>query len=1300
MAQTGAISIQEPASSGLPWGERNRTNAFITGRNGDAPSRIMIASEPSAIARSHAWRLMAGLLALGALTVPAWSQITLTLGGDLPATGPGTKYPTILACNKTTLPQQVQGWKFKTKDFAGYTTWMTPLTHTGTAPVEYTQKISATEQQMQSGMCRIAPTDYTGSPAAGQDATPFDLQALVKTGSCNELPPYKDAAALTCAEVDAAGKPDYGNQCLVDDIGSNGGDTYGGFVSTFFGQTQIQVAIPPATFSISGTDVKWNPYRMGPQYMMAVSMAQEVLNVDMQWLIAIAGKETGAGMINVGTNQVRSEDGSYTDNGTFGYWQIEQDTYGTYIMAYPQFFPKYGPCAAKYPDATSAISVGRCAEVSWGEAGVFYMQPDSVGKMTPNSPQIANGAFSSSIAWYNLYDAMANSPDLCFLDAIQNGVDKRIAFAAMIGGYNQGRFTGFADPLLDPNLKNDPNASARFTTGNNNYRVEVFRLLDQLTSASRNCASRLVYDTVISETEVKRFLFGGSRATVGTPAAQKDGGLMLHYNLTTAEKTAMWADVKCAFDKLQAKSPYTIGKPGMISFRYDWLTLLRVVKKHLPFKIIDRKLPVEPDWQHVIDNYSKKPQTCAGKKKDELYPSMSVTSPTANSTISPIVAPGARFAFTASDEAKVAKADWTLDPNWLAWNPALKLPAANQYEFFVSCETPGWPKKGAKGAVWIRATDDCGNSTIQQFDFTAHTSANCGDPPVPPQVATPLATPSGREFSALTPGVSVSLTVATPGASILITMDGSGPDSVVGGKTVQWDGKPILITETTTLKARAVMDGMGASGVMTEVYTKVQPGKVATPTANPGGRNFTGTLSVMLSTATPGAAIYYTTDNTIPSDATGTTARRFTAAIPLTGNTILKAIAVKEGMYPSDVMTETYTSIPPIPVKQAWYLDGDGDGKIDQAVVVFASALPALPAKLGFKIDADDGKTYAKTAAGAEIKAAAGDAARVIVTFAEPFPFGVTSLKNAATSGQTFNQDAIPLADGTFAVADSVAPVIVAGEVKEPGDGGALKRVLITYSEAVTVAAGPQPLIYKRGNAETPSSQVISVNAEKTGDRSYAFHVDSNSVFFPIVGDWAAIPLNGGTEDVFNRAPTVKFFQQLKGVPPKAKPVTLVVTFPNGSGRDPSSGSLANNPSGVTFIPVDRDGRVLPGRCPGCVAKDARGFVGPVFQIRTPGPVKYEFKIFNNAGEFVAEGKGEVTADDLGALKKTNNAQGLSYEAPVIWTGATRAGTHAGTGAYILKATFFTEKDLTSGAAPAQFTEKKVFGLLRTWSGS
>ncbi|MDB5105234.1 MAG: hypothetical protein JWP91_2923 [Fibrobacteres bacterium] len=1274
---------QGSASSGMAAGERNRTDAFDLCRTcEDAPSSHV--ADSHAESRAGGAMAMALTLALALLAGSASAQVKLTLGGDLPATGPGTKYPTLMTCNETNLPQQVDGWKFKTKDFAGFTTWMPNLTKSGTAPVEYTQKVPTEERQMQAGNCRIAPTDYTGTLAAGQDATPFDLQALIKTGSCTEVPPYKDADGLTCAEIDAV-KPDYGSQCIIDSIGSNGGDNYGGFVSSFYGQTQIQAAIPSNSFQVSGDEVRWNPYAMGPQYMMALGMAQEIMNVDMQFLTAIAGKETGAGIQSVATGAVRSELPDYQDNGTYSYWQIEQDTYGTYIKAYPQFFPKYGPCVSKYPDVTSAISAGHCVD-SWGTVAKFYMQPAGKTKMTPNSPQITNGALSSAIAWYGLYDALSNSTDLCFVEAIKNGVDKRIAFAAMIGGYNLGRYTDFGGPLKDPNLKNDPNASAKFATGNNNYRPDIYRILDNLVGASKNCASRKIYDTTITLNEMQRFLFGGS-VTAGTVAAQGDGGLMLHFPLTTEERQALWDDVTCAYNKLKGKAPSTIGKDA-ISYRYDYLTLLRVVKKHLPFHIKDRKIPVEHDFQYVVDTYSKNPQTCSGKKKDDVYPSMSITSPAANSVVSPVIAPGAKFVFSGTDNVAVSKAEWTFDKNWLAWNPATKT-AGNTYEFSISCERPDYPKKNSAASLWVRTTDDCGNSTVQQFDFRTHSTANCGDPPVPPQVATPLATPPGREFSALTPGVRVTLDDATSGASILYTLDGSDPDSVVGGKTVQYSG-PILITATTVLKARGVMDGMSASSIMTETYTKVQPGKVATPTATPPGKTFTGSLSVILQTATPGATIYYTLDGTIP-DSSGAGAKKLTAPIVLTADATITAIAVKDGMYRSDVMVEKYSNIPPVAVKQAWYLDENGDGRIEKAIVEFASALPAVPAKLGFKITDESNQDIARNASGAEITLAPGNAARAVVVFTEPFPQGVTSLKNAAASGQTFHQDAIPLNDGVFAVADSVAPVIVSAEVKEPGDGAALKRVLITYSEAVAISAGGQPLTFKRESAETPGSSVILANVEKLSERDYAFHVDSNSTFYPIVGDSAAITVNGQTADAGGMTPKAKFFRVLKGVPPKAKPVSLKVTFPNGSQLDASSGSAAANRPGLAFIPVDKDGNAL-AKCPGCVAKDSRGYVGPVFVISTPGPVDYTFKIFNNFGEFVIEGKGKVESGDLSQLKRSG---GINYEAPVVWTGATRSGTKASTGAYILIATFLSEKDMTSGAGPGQFTEKKVFGMLR-----
>jgi hypothetical protein len=233
---------------------------------------------------------------------------------------------------------------------------------------------------------------------------------------------------------------------------------------------------------------------------------------------------------------------------------------------------------------------------------------------------------------------------------------------------------------------------------------------------------------------------------------------------------------------------------------------------------------------------------------------------------------------------------------------------------------------------------------------------------------------------------------------------------------------------------------------------------------------------------------------------------------------------------------------------------------------------------------------------------------------------------------------------------------------------------------------------------------LILANTEKSGDRASIFHVDSNSSFFPIVGDSVAIAINDQTKDALGRSPSAKFFRVLEGVPPKPKPVTLRITFPNGSQQNPSSGSAAGNANAL-FIPVDQTGNALPGspmegKCPGCVARDGAGYVGPVFHIITPGPVTYEFRIFNNVGEFVAEGKGRIDENDLKALKKSNDASGVNYEAPIVWTGKTRNGGKAGTGAYILKAGFISEKDFTSGAGPGTFSDKKVFGLLRGCCGS
>ena len=79
---------------------------------------------------------------------------------------------------------------------------------------------------------------------------------------------------------------------------------------------------------------------------------------------------------------------------------------------------------------------------------------------------------------------------------------------------------------------------------------------------------------------------------------------------------------------------------------------------------------------------------------------------------------------------------------------------------------------------------------------------------------------------------------------------------------------------------------------------------VATPTFTPAsGTTFTSSQKVTISCATAGAKIYYTTDGTEPT----TASTLYNGAFTITTTTTIKAIAVKDGMTDSAVVTATYT---------------------------------------------------------------------------------------------------------------------------------------------------------------------------------------------------------------------------------------------------------------------------------------------------------------------------------------------------------------------------------------------------------
>jgi hypothetical protein len=89
----------------------------------------------------------------------------------------------------------------------------------------------------------------------------------------------------------------------------------------------------------------------------------------------------------------------------------------------------------------------------------------------------------------------------------------------------------------------------------------------------------------------------------------------------------------------------------------------------------------------------------------------------------------------------------------------------------------------------------------------------------------------------------------------------------------------------------------------TTSQTRETVAKAATPTASPAAGAVASGTQVAISTTTPEAKIYYTTDGNAPTDKSAV----YEGPITVTANVTIKAIAVAEGYDPSSVLTAAYT---------------------------------------------------------------------------------------------------------------------------------------------------------------------------------------------------------------------------------------------------------------------------------------------------------------------------------------------------------------------------------------------------------
>ena len=293
---------------------------------------------------------------------------------------------------------------------------------------------------------------------------------------------------------------------------------------------------------------------------------------------------------------------------------------------------------------------------------------------------------------------------------------------------------------------------------------------------------------------------------------------------------------------------------------------------------------------------------------------------------------------------------------------------------------------------------------------------------------------------------------------------------------------------------------------------------------------------------------------------------QYTGVLLISATTTLKAIAVKAGHPASAVMTASFIYAPPARVQNAWYQDKDGDGRIESAVLIFPSDLDTLPERLGFAIREErHGTTFEHLPGPAGIAFAPGSGTRVEVTLSDPFPFGITSIPNADSSGRIYGRPGSPFMDGVFRVSDSVPPVVIGAAYLAESDSTPFAGVKVTLSEAVTTPAEPTPadlngmFQFKSEGRIVEDGRIKILSAVKPGEAECLIRFDSASDYFPMAGDSVALNPDGAISDLFANAPAKAVFFALTG----GYPTGIAAVTPRGFKGDSD------------WV---RDGRTLRGR--------------------------------------------------------------------------------------------------------------------------
>jgi len=162
-------------------------------------------------------------------------------------------------------------------------------------------------------------------------------------------------------------------------------------------------------------------------------------------------------------------------------------------------------------------------------------------------------------------------------------------------------------------------------------------------------------------------------------------------------------------------------------------------------------------------------------------------------------------------------------------------------------------------------------------------------------IATPVASPAAGAYATIQ---TVTLTDATPGASIYYTLNGSYPST----SSTLYTG-PITVTGSTLVEAIASAPNYVTTSDLVAQYTITAPA----PTITPQSGVFQNSATVTITDPVPGATIYYTTDGSIPTTSSSKYTGTITVAPAQTSNEVYHAIAVATGYLQSPSSMAAFT---------------------------------------------------------------------------------------------------------------------------------------------------------------------------------------------------------------------------------------------------------------------------------------------------------------------------------------------------------------------------------------------------------